>query len=124
MRPLTRDLSIYNKFEFEKPSKDFLRSADAIIGEPQTKRGFDYLVFVIHKNGEIRETLVFKRSELKELRPRIIGGKPSYRICRVVSIEKWQKYKESYNSQYSIYDVERDMVAHPENYLDKWDKIK
>ena len=109
---------------------DVMYSADASFGKGTQikKKRFDYLVFIIHDYIEIREILIFSIDELQEIDARpTMAGDPKRNPCllsRVGSIEKWEKWIEFYNITDPIYEIERDIIKHPEKYVDRWDKIK
>jgi len=117
----------WQRYEF---GLDVMYSADASFGKGTQIRSkrFDYLVFMIIDGTKIRETLVFSIDEVQEVDARpTMAGDPKRNPCllsRAESIEKWEKWIKFYNITDPIYEIERDIVEHPEKYRDHWDKIK
>jgi len=116
----------WQRYEF---GSEVMYSADASFGKGTQikKKRFDYLVLIITDDAEIKETLVFSLDELKEVGPRpSLAGYPKTNPCllsRVESIEAYEKWIMFHKITDPIYRIEHDICEHPENYVDRWDKI-
>lgn len=105
---------------------DVVYSADASFGKGTQikKKRFDYLVFIIHDYIEIREILILSIDQLHEVDARPIhNSKNPFFISKRESVEIGEKWRQFYNAE-PVYEIEVDIIEHPEKYVDRWDKIK
>jgi len=104
-----------------------MTSADAVFSEYQikNKNAFDFAVFYIHEDYQkIREILVLNRKDLEEVRQRRGNRASKYFISRVESLEDLENWKKKYVPPELVFDLEKELVNHPELFKDKWEKIK
>ena len=115
--------------KWQTPTWDELvmKSADAVFSNYQIKNkdAFDFVVFYIHEDyKKVREILVFNREDLKEVRERRGNRASSYFISRVESIEDLEKWMNKYVPPEPVFNLEKQLVDNPEQFRDKWEKIK
>jgi hypothetical protein len=117
------------KWESYNFGSDVFCSGDASFGKGTQirERRFNFLVFLILNETNIRETLVFSIDELNEIspRPNMVRYKETNNclLSRVESVEKWEKWMKFYGINEPIYNVERDIVDNPSKYVNQWEKI-
>lgn len=91
------------------------------------KQKFDYCVFVVFKDFEPWEYLVFSLEELKEIaekqRPYPITAFPN-NPCVLFRYVSLQEYKNAFPNKENRLNIEWRLHQNPEEFRDKWDKIK
>ncbi|MDH5787881.1 MAG: hypothetical protein OEZ40_06300 [Candidatus Bathyarchaeota archaeon] len=94
-------------------------------GDSIKKHKFDYCIFVVFNNLEPREFLIFSVEELREVaekpRPYPTTAFPNNR-CVLFWYGNPKKYKE--NVKGDNLEIEVQLHQHPEQFIDRWDKIK
>ena len=88
---------------------------------------FDYCIFLTYDKLRIRETLIFSRKELEEvaLKPR---GSPVVRYpktnpCILLRYDTLEEYLHNLQESERL-DIEQELHKHPQEFINRWDKIK
>jgi len=92
----------------------------------QIKDGkFEYCVFVTYDRLRTKEILVFRREELEEvaLKPRLNVARYPNNCCLLLKFASLHDYLDWLGGREEL-DIEVKLHKHPEEFLDRWDKIK
>lgn len=92
-------------------------------GKSISKNKFDYSVFVIFKEDKPYKYFVFTIDELRELLNKELGVFPNNPYA-LIWYETYEEYLEKNPDSKDRLNLEINLHEHPEEYEDRWDRIK